>query len=770
MKILNKINPLNNIIKDEDIFKLVEKLNENYFIELHNETQQKKNKLICQITFPFLRETLYQKFLMETRAPFHMKLAVIISMSKRIIYFSLDDELKFLKRNLINSEANIIDEMKRKRRAIETIKDILEIQKDLSYNNLKILLIKEICHNFYKNKIDNLLEGNIEFFSETKSDWIPVFYLINTKNIIFYNLDDEKKEKDKRKQILFFGLNSIFKNEIIKDYDNDKRRNIILEISISEDVSQWVPGINNNPRRKINYYFSSERMKDLYQLEIGINFLKMKVNYDQFADYYGRIKFPLYKSKWFVAKEEKYYFDRENILSVCDDKDKILGQEKKNNYISIEKLLDQTKRIKKPFDILFKTSLGCFLGIIQKNISNFGKSNYKNNKNNNDKKDLAIQIPNHIQKSLNNLYTSNLSMNKNNSNSSNNSLKNNDSLTMNNSIQVKPFNKLIENKEINEKEIKGKYNDENISNNIEEKEKRKSNLKKKSSFINELQSIKIKEENLNLESNIFKTNDINLNLNNIPNKKSKLTNKYSEFINKKSKVSFPKKPDLSMIKKKEEEDEPIFTESNYNTNNKNNISIQGENLSTKFSVSSNQRILEDKNNNNEASAVDSLLGLNNSHLSKNPNNSILKAGLKENKHSRNMKKNKLINRSVENDFYDKISQDDEYNKKRKKLEVKSYDNIYDNNIKFEGDFVPFKEKDKLMYKHVNIISKQDSNKDLPILKVFPSFKFENINYSKYFNYKKLSNDPKYMYIDYYQNNRKIHKSNIFDLPKKNKIK
>ena len=45
-------------------------------------------------------------------------------------------------------------------------------------------------------------------------------------------------------------------------------------------------------------------------------------------------------------------------------------------------------------------------------------------------------------------------MNKNNSNSSNNSLKNNDSLTINNSIQVKPFNKPIENKEKNEKDIK----------------------------------------------------------------------------------------------------------------------------------------------------------------------------------------------------------------------------------------------------------------------------------------------------------------------------
>ena len=70
---------------------------------------------------------------------------------------------------------------------------LIETRKDLSYNNLKILLLKEICHNFYKNKLNNLLEGNIELYRENKSDWIPVYYLINTKNIIFYNQEDEKK-------------------------------------------------------------------------------------------------------------------------------------------------------------------------------------------------------------------------------------------------------------------------------------------------------------------------------------------------------------------------------------------------------------------------------------------------------------------------------------------------------------------------------------------------------------------------------------------------
>ena len=782
MKMLNKINPLNNIIKDEDIFKLVEKLNENYFIELHNEIQQKKNKLICQITFPFLRETLYQKFLMETRAPFHMKLAVIISMSKRIIYFSLDDEIKFLKRNLFNSEVNIIDEIKRKRRVVETLKDILEIQKDLSYNNLKILLIKEICHNFYKNKLDNLLEGNIEFFSESKSDWIPVFYTINTKNIVFYNQDDEKKEKDERKPILYFGLNSIFKNQITKDYYNEKKRNIIFEISISEDVSIWVPGIHK-PRKKINYFFSSERMKDLYQLEIGINFLKMKVNYDKFADNYGHIKFPLYKLKWFVDQEEKYYFDRDNIISSVDNKNKILGEKKQNNYMSVEKLFYKSQKIKKPFELLLKTSLGCFLAIIQRNISNFGKNNNKNNKTNNF---LILQMPSHIQKSLNNINFEELSLNKIDHSSSPESLLNNDSFK--NTLYSNKSIKRIETDQ--EKNVENNnINDENVSNDIERKNSKKLNFQLNISFSSDHQSKINNEENLKLSSGTSKNSNLKIFLNNEPTKFDKKNKKYSEFINKTT-ISFPKKPSSSVIiKKNDTEEEPYFTESNFNTNN-NNISNQGGDNSTKLSASTNIKTLSqigDKNiSNNEESALDSLLGINNSLTSKNQNN-ILKSnntnlsveknnkilfnfeeGQKRKKHSRNIYKDKLMNKSVDNNLYDKYSKDEEFNKKREKLIVKSYDNIYDTKIKFDEDFVPFKMKDKLMCKHVNIISNQDNCKNLPILKVFPSFKFEGINFSQYFNYKNLSNDPKYMYINYYHNNIKVHKSKLFDFNKKKK--
>ena len=782
MKILNKINPLNNIVKNEDIIKLVEKLNENYFIELHNEIQLKKNKLICQITFPFLRETLYQKFLMETRAPFHMKLATIISMSKRIKYFSLDDELKFLKRNLFDSEANIIDEMKRKRRDIETLKDILESQKDLSYNNLKILLIKEICHNFYKKKLDNLLEGNIEMFCENNSEWIPVFYSIETKKIVFYNQEDEKKEKNMIKPILFFKLNSIFRNKISKDYSNSKKRNNILEISIIEDVTKWVQGIYA-PRRKINYYFAAERMKDIYQLEIGINFLKMKVNYDSFANCFGYIQFPLYQLKWFKGKEEKHYFDCDNILRKINGDSKNLGSKEQNNYIKVEKLLDNSKKIKKPFELLIKSCFSCFLGTIQKNISCFGKNISKNNINNQGNPNLVVQIPSHIQKQLNNLfflelYYKNFHKEKKylNNESDKNDKSNEEEIIIktNNEQKIKKDNtsEIIEqennlNKEIDEnKKVEGK---KCVELNISIENEIKSNIEETKS--DNLKSIKEKAQN------------INLHLNNVPNNnknKNKKNNKYSEFINKTTTISFPKKSISTIVKQKSIDDldeEPFFTESVFNTNNNN--SVQGDN-STKLSGSTNIKTSfqnNDKNisnvSNNEESGLDSLFNkkINNSTNTTDENKILF--NFENKKKTRNTKKRKLIYNSMDNSIISNNNKNSVVsiindNDNKIKSKIKSYDDIFEKNNKLNEYFIPYKPKNKLISKHVNIISNPSKNKNIQVLKIVPSFKFESFDYSQKLKYKKISNDPKYMYVDYYRVEPKIHKSKYFDFPKNQK--
>ena len=53
-----------------------------------------------------------------------------------------------------------------------------------------------------------------------------------------------------------------------------------------------------------------------------------------------------------------------------------------------------------------------------------------------------------------------------------------------------------------------------------------------------------------------------------------------------------------------------------------------------------------------------------------------------------------------------------------------------------------------------------------IIKVYPSIKFNENKTSQNLRYKKLGDDPRFMYIDYYHNNQKIHKSKIFDILKK----
>jgi hypothetical protein len=493
----------------------------------------------------------------------------------------------------------------------------------------------------------------------------------------------------------------------------------------------------HNPRKKINYFFSSEKMKDIYQLEIGINFLKMKVNYDTFASYYGKIKFPLYKLKWFIDEEEKYFINNDIILNtINNNQNKNLGKIKQNN--TIEKLYENSQKIKKNFELLIKSTFGCFLGLVQKNISFIGKNNNKNNK-------IFLQIPSHIQKSMNKLFNMDISFRKKTSTSLD------DSSSENNSSKN---NILLFGKKLDEN-VGGGDNPINIyDNNNKDKEKDKFSLKLDISVINEVKSINEEENiNINLKQNQIKNNRINIQLNeenNLNNKKNII--KYSEFINKT--ISFPKKPESTIIKKRNEKDldeEPLFTESNFNTKN-NNISSQDN--STKLSVSTNIKTFGDKN------TLDS-------NISNEINNKIIfnLEDIKYKKKSRNTLKRKIIVKSMDNN--NNINETININNNNKKLQVKSYDDIYNKKFKFDEDFVPFKKKDKLC-KHVNIISNQDNIEETPILTVFKSFKYDCNQYSKYYNYKKLGNEPKYMYVNYYHNNKKIHKSNIFNFHTKKK--
>ena len=794
IKTLDKINPLNSIIKIEDIINLSEKLTKEYFAELHNENQIKKNKLICQITFPFLREVLYQKFLIETRARLHMKLAGIISMSKRIIYFSLDDEIKLLKKHLFNSEINIINELKsyKNENEIKTIKDILQSKKDLSFNNLKILLIKEICHNFYRNQIDNLLDGNLEMYNSSKSNWIRIYYLINTRKIIFYNQYDENKEKQERHPILMIGLNSIYRNDLSINFNN-KTKNNILEMFVSEEGLSWTKGLPF-PRKKKKYYFSSEKIKDIYRLEIGINFLKMKVNYDTFTSNFGSARFPLYKLKWFVKKEEKYFFDSENSFNLWNiKKDRNKNEKKKSNLVSVEKLIDKSQGCQKPFYMIMNSALGLFFGLIQEKIRICGTSHKENNNNY-----LYVETPNHFKQSLNKLFYFDSFINKRNNNSSfsekiNDLNKSNYSLSRN-------IDDFMDN---NSKSMKN--NNNNLSN--YNRSNNESFVSSKSSNFN-----KIKNENTN-PRNILKEPSIKINdslvkkettkpkneslvFDNISIKNSKRKNnkkhvEFEKYINI-PKISFPKNPSLQVNKKEFDEEEPLFSESNLNTSRNISMINANDNDSTKLSFSSNKRSIKTDIINITDSIKEKkeicLESLNDADINYkktlrnkrtkqkrdstdineiNFNKIINFEDKKKLRKSRNintfgLKKKKL--NSYDNKYEEKMRENEHNNlskeKNKKPIELCSFDDIYKKRIKLPGDFVPFKSKEELKTKHVNVVSSDDSFEEPKIIKVYPSINFNDIKSSQILKYITLGDDPKYMYVDYYHNNHKIHKSKL----------
>ena len=192
--------------------------------------------------------------------------------------------------------------------------------------------------------------------------------------------------------------------EICKHYKQlNKSKNNVLVIWVSEEGPSWVKGFMT-PRRKKQYFFSSEKIKDIYKLEIGINFLKMKANYDTFTYYYGSTRFPLYKLKWFVKKEEKYFFDSDNSFNLWNVRSENKFEKKNTAFISVEKLIDKSNGCQKHFSIIMKSTFGLFLSLIQEKISNFNNNEitYENNKNKDNV--LFIKAPSHINKIMKKIF------------------------------------------------------------------------------------------------------------------------------------------------------------------------------------------------------------------------------------------------------------------------------------------------------------------------------------------------------------------------------
>ena len=361
---LNKINPLNVYIKTEDLLNIVFKLNNYYMIELYNDFYGKKRrgkKLVCKMCFPLMREALYQKFPIVKRSESHRKIAEFLSTSnQKANYYSTENEIKILKRHLIYSEINVTQEIETKRK----IDDSLQNRKILNFNNLKFLVVKELCSKFFYNNQSKILEGNFEILFGTR--WKKFSYFINRRcKVILNEVDENNRMIDSEFEL---PINDIYKNTILRKGEKF-RVDDMLQICISENST------THQILNKKFFYLRAKQQEEICKLDIALNFLRVKVNYDKYVYTYGQSRFPLYKLSWYDKKEKKYYMHiEENRMRFYN---RCINKRAKKSFISnlmgtsnlIDKLIKESKNYKKNFTILMSTVLSIFLGCIQENLN-----------------------------------------------------------------------------------------------------------------------------------------------------------------------------------------------------------------------------------------------------------------------------------------------------------------------------------------------------------------------------------------------------------------
>ena len=355
---LDKINPLNLIIKREDLNYIMEVLSNEYIIELFdNERTNRKSKkcLICKICFPFMREVLHKKFPIEQRAKLHTEIAKLLSGGKKIYYFNSQIEGQILNRHLIYSEINVVKEIESKSYP-DNIINSNKNTRIMNSNNLTVLLVKDICSRIFDRRYKNVIEGNLEVFVEDK--WYKINYFIDRQwKLHFKNI---KKSENEQEIELIIPIKDIFKTEVL---DNHK-----LEITIVE-YSFYI--LNEKKEKAI---FRSENWQDIFNLKTALTFLKMIAIYDNYIYSFGYMKFPLYKPGSYARKEKKYYakIDQNQMIYYSNS----LKPFRKNRFLSCfglvnqtDKLINESKDINRPFNVIMRTTFSLMIALIQSKLN-----------------------------------------------------------------------------------------------------------------------------------------------------------------------------------------------------------------------------------------------------------------------------------------------------------------------------------------------------------------------------------------------------------------
>ena len=354
---LDKINPLNLLIKREDLYQIIKKLCDEYVVEIfddENIMRKSKKFLICKICFPFMREVLNQKFPVERSASLHAETAKLLTGGKKMYFFDHKVEGKILKRHLIYSEIDVLQEVESKIGV--NIPEKYKKRKIMNSDNLTLLFVKDFCGRIFDRKFKNVLEGNLEVKIESR--WEKVSYFIDRSWKIHFSMKININNNEDEIEIII-PIKDIYKNTRLNDGKT-------LELIIAE----YSFYIQNTEKEKV--YFQSEEWIEIFNFDTAITFLKVVANYNKYLYNFGYTQFPLYKPGYYIRKEKKYYANIEkNQLSYFDN----LNPNKRKRLLSCfglenrtERIISESKDLKKPFMVLMQTAFTLILAKIQSNL------------------------------------------------------------------------------------------------------------------------------------------------------------------------------------------------------------------------------------------------------------------------------------------------------------------------------------------------------------------------------------------------------------------
>ena len=388
------VNTLFNIIPFKgmlinDLYDTLKSFERRSMIEFLYDLDAKYKKVVCKFACPFLKETLYQRMLIEQRSEIHMQIARIYE--KRKIYYltTKRQEKKYLRRQIECGQQSIIKGME------ETNNNYDEDESKISKQSLQILLVCEITDklkeikNYGYNEVDEdpedktkikgidklalaLKYGIIEKKSDGKITWEKRFFALTSKKVqYYYHLEEYRQDKV---PLGIFDLKDISEIKQISDASYGNKKFVFMVT-----VSKWIK--KEIPKPKRTYIFSVENMEELYEWLISLNFLRFNAYYETFMISFGKVGFPLYNNG--IQKKKKFIFDLEGKTQIIqykhrrDNKHKTVKVILKNkNEIDINAVVYEKYIILKK---LINLGFLNMIGIIQQGITKNKETEENNN-------------------------------------------------------------------------------------------------------------------------------------------------------------------------------------------------------------------------------------------------------------------------------------------------------------------------------------------------------------------------------------------------------